>query len=372
MELGIMMRTGYYDENVGNHFLCDEILQRLSDSTLKMYKRAILFLNETTNGISYRKKRKVKTYPMLGKIGEAGKVFLERFTSEFRPAERTIRQYQTSLSRFAVRMAQDGVKLETLNETKVIGFISSVQNTSIYVCFPLRRFLHYLYTEHLTHIDLSCVLSSIKNHRAVKVPSVYTPEEIKNIESVVNRTSAIGKRNYAMLLLATRLGLRAGDIRTLRFNNIDWDNNVINIVQEKTKKEVELPLLTDIGEAIIDYIKNGRPRSDYKTIFLSGSHPYEPITTATFSTVITDIIYKTGIELKGRRHGVHCLRHSLATTMLQNGTSLPVISATLGHSNTQATMIYLSVNVCNLLRCSLDVPPVAEGFYTQKGGLFYE
>ena len=110
------------------------------------------------DGISYRKKRKVKTYPMPGKIGEVGKVFIERFMSEFRPAERTVHQYQVSLSRFAVRMDQDGVTLKTLNEAKVIDFVSSVQNTSTYVCFPVRRFLHYLHTEHLTHIDLSGVL----------------------------------------------------------------------------------------------------------------------------------------------------------------------------------------------------------------------
>jgi site-specific recombinase XerD len=90
------------------------------------------------------------------------------------------------------------------------------------------------------------------------------------------------------------------------------------------------------------------------------------------SGIISNIIYKAGIETKTRHHGAHCLRHSLATQLMEQGTTLPVISDTLGHSNSQTTMIYLSVDINGLLRCSLDVPPVPDCFYMQKGGWFYE
>jgi integrase/recombinase XerD len=153
---------------------------------------------------------------------------------------------------------------------------------------------------------------------------------------------------------------------------LDWDSNVINLVQYKTKKEIELPLLAVIGEAIIDYIQNGRPKSDSKTIFLTANAPYTPLSVPGLSSIISGIIYKAGIETKDRHHGAHCLRHSLATQLLEQGTTLPVISETLGHSNSQTTMIYLGVDVTGLLRCSLEVPPVPESFYMQKGGWFYE
>ena len=119
-----------------------------------------------------------------------------------------------------------------------------------------------------------------------------------------------------MLLLASSLGIRASDIRTLQFSNIDWDKKMICLEQYKTKRDIDLPLLLEVGEAIIDYIINGRPKSDLKTVFLTAIHPYRPIATSTFSTVVSNYICQTGIEYKGRHHGVHCLRHSLATNML--------------------------------------------------------
>jgi len=219
---------------------------------------------------------------------------------------------------------------------------------------------------------LSVRLVSIKSHRAEKVPSFYTNEEIRKMALTIERNTPAGKRNYAMFMLASQLGMRSSDIRHLQFGNINWERNIITFKQYKTEKTIELPLFTNIGEAIIDYIRNGRPPSKEKTIFLRAVAPFTAINdSSSFSCIISNIIYKAGIETKGRHHGSHCLRHSLATNLLKQGTSLPVISETLGHNNTGSTLIYLHVDVKGLLRCSLDVPPVSEKFYMQKGGMFY-
>jgi integrase len=236
----------------------------------------------------------------------------------------------------------------------------------------VRRFLRYLFEMDLTKADLSIPLFYIKAYRAEKLPSLYNIQEIRKMDASIEKTSKMGKRDYAIFLLASRLGLRASDIRMLQFCNLDWDRNVINLVQYKTRKEIELPLLAVIGEAIIDYIQNGRPKSDSKTIFLTATAPYTPISVPGLSGIISRIICKAGIETKERRHGAHCLRHSLATQLLEQGTTLPVISDTLGHSNSQTTMIYLGVDLNSLLRCSLYVPIVPDSFYMQKGGWFYE
>jgi integrase/recombinase XerD len=280
--------------------------------------------------------------------------------------------YITALSHFTVRMQQDHICLKNLDNAAISRFIASLQNTQLRVCVPVRRFLHYLFEMHLTKTDLSIPLFYLKGHCAEKQPSLYNIEEIRKMDASIEKTSRIGKRNYAIFLLASRLGLRASDICLLQFRNLDWDRNIIKLVQWKTKKEIELPLLAVIGEAIIDYIQNGRPKSESKTIFLTANAPYTPISVPGLSGIVSGIIYKAGIETKDRHHGAHCLRHSLATQLLKQGTTLPVISETLGHRNSQTTMIYLGVDVNGLLRCSLYVPPVPESFYMQKGGWFYE
>ena len=362
-----------YNESIGEAFIQYVISKKtLADYTIKTFKRTIYFLNRVLNREPYSPKKKSRTYPMPGSIGELANKFFEKFQIEIRPAERTIYQYKAALSYFSVIMNSNKVRIDTLSESVLLTFIDRVAPTQTHIYTPIRRFLNYLYEEKYKERDLSVVFPIIKPHRGEKIPSFYTPEEINKIESVVERTSAIGKRNYAMLLLASRLGLRASDIRTLQFSNIDRDKNMICLEQYKTKRDIDLPLLLDVGEAIIDYIINARPKSELKTVFLTAIHPYRPITTSTFSTVVSNYIYQAGIDYKGRHHGVHCLRHSLATNMMQNGTTLPVISEILGHGSSQTTMIYLSVDVNNLLRCSLNVPPVESDFYNQKEGWLYE
>ncbi len=166
--------------------------------------------------------------------------------------------------------------------------------------------------------------------------------------------------------------VRSSDIRNLTFKEIDWDNNTINLTQYKTRKELTLPLLAEVGDAIIDYVKYGRPVSKSKTIFLSAHPPYGQISASGISSIVTCRIYEANIEYKGRHHGAHALRHSLATALMNNGVHMPVISEALGHAETQSTMYYLGIDVTHLPECSLAVPPINDAFYTQGGGMLYE
>jgi integrase len=205
-----------------------------------------------------------------------------------------------------------------------------------------------------------------------KLPSVYEAEEIKQIEESVDRSNHSGKRNYAMLLLATRLGLRASDIVGLRFNNLDWEKNIIHFSQYKTDRTIELPLLTDVGEAMITYIKYGRPVSDSQQIFLSVISPYRPVTQLTVTCAVERIIRASKVNINNRHFGAHAMRHTLASRLLRNGIALPVISETLGHANTQTTMEYLRIDYSRIMNCTLEVTMVSDTFYNQKGGVFYE
>lgn len=363
-----------YNENIGEKFQ----FELLSEGTTKDYKlkeirQTINLLNDIINQVPVRKKRVcLKVYPFPGEFGEHIAFFLEHVRIESRPADQTMRMYKAALSHFAVRMQQDLISPDNLDQIAISRFISSLQNTQLRVCVPVRRFLRYLFETNILKTDYSIPLYDIKCHRAEKLPSIYNNEEIRKMETSIERSSPTGRRNYAIFLLASQLGLRASDIRFLQFNELDWDKNVINLIQCKTKRKIELPLLNIIGEAIIDYIRYSRPKSDSKTIFLTAKAPYTIISVPGISSIVSHIIYKAGIDTKDRHHGSHCLRHSLATRLLKQGTTLPVISDVLGHSDSQTTMTYLNVDINGLLQCSLDVPPVIDRFYMQKGGWFYE
>ncbi len=174
------------------------------------------------------------------------------------------------------------------------------------------------------------------------------------------------------MLLASRLGLRASDIAALTFSNINWDTNTITLIMKKTCKIIELPLLTEVGNAIIDYLRHGRPKSDSKHIFLCAIAPYKEIVPFGICGAISQIIQRAPVDIKDRHHGGHSMRHSLAACMLSNGETIPTISEVLGHKKTQTTLTYLKIDLKSLLECSLPVPSVTESFYMQKGGVFYE
>lgn len=173
-------------------------------------------------------------------------------------------------------------------------------------------------------------------------------------------------------MLASRLGLRASDIAYLRFSNIDWDKSEISLTQFKTSNPIKLPLLSDVGNAIIDYLQYGRFKSDSQQVFLSCRPPYIPATPSMVCGVIRGLIENSGITTDGRRHGPHSLRHSLVSNLLENTTPISVISGVLGHESSDTTMIYLRIDITSLKKCVLPIPSVSDDFYMQKGGAFYE
>jgi site-specific recombinase XerD len=131
-------------------------------------------------------------------------------------------------------------------------------------------------------------------------------------------------------------------------------------------------LLAEVGEAIIDYLKYSRKRSDSDRVFLYTRAPFSPMENCAVSAAISQIIETCGVNTNGRRHGPHSLRHSLASRFLENKELIPVISEALGHLHTNTTMSYLRIDIASLRQCALNTPPVSNNFYEQKGGVFYE
>ncbi|WP_010662932.1 site-specific integrase [Marinilabilia salmonicolor] len=235
----------------------------------------------------------------------------------------------------------------------------------------IRSFLRYLYDLGKTRADLSLVVPRDNYKKQPKLPSTYTRDEVSKILGSVDRSTANGKRGYAVLMLATRLGMRASDISSLEFGDILWSTNTISFKQFKTGETVELLLPAEVGEAIIDYIKYARPASESRAVFLYDKFPNASICPKAVSRIASTAILKSGIDIGERKHGSHALRHTMAGFLLENKTPLPVISELLGHKSTQSSMCYLRIDIESLRQCALDVPPVPESFYMQKGGVFY-
>lgn len=218
----------------------------------------------------------------------------------------------------------------------------------------LRRLCLYAYQNGHHAEDLSGCIPVVKNIRQQRLPAVFTEDETEKILSSFDRENPMGKRNYAIFLLAARMGLRSCDIKALEFSFINWTEKTISFVQKKTKKNLTLPLPDDVGWAIIDYLKNGRPISDSKYVFIQHKPPYGQYTD--LRNVLVKQMRKAGIETPAnKRIGMHCFRHSLATAMLENGVPLPVISQTLGHADIASTEVYLRINISQLRLCALEV-----------------
>ena len=311
-------------------------------------------------------------HKLHGRIGECMQPLIDHLRS-IRRSEITIKDYQLYLGGFSRFLNEAGVHSpEEISQSLMVSFLNGIDEAKTSIVSAIRVLIRFWFENNVTKGDKSGYLTSFKYLRKERVPSFYGKGEVMDIEKSVDQTSGVGKRDYAMLLLATRLGLRASDIAGLKLDDIDWRNNVIRLVQYKTAQPIELPLLADVGNAIIRYLKSGRPKSQSKQLFMASRAPYSVLGRQGVGSAINRIISNAGIDLKGRRHGPHSMRHSLATAMLRNGTAMPVISESLGHTSTKTTMTYLRIDIDSILKCALPVPPVKDSFYNQKGGAFYE
>lgn len=334
---------------------------------------SVLVLNEFIQTGTVRSKMYTPvSHNLCGEIGNEMEKFI-LYLIESRRAKTTIAAYRRYLHGFLTYLTLQGVSsVHSIRDYHCYNYLSECPRCKYNICQSLRVLFRYFYQNDIIGKNIEASLKAIPVRKSERVLSFYSSEEVIQVEESVDRTSKIGKRNYAILLLASRLGLRSSDIANLKFSMLDWDNNLIRFSTQKTGQEQELPLLAIVGNAIIDYLKNSRPnciKSEY--VFLQCKAPYCKISPDVVYNAVSGIISASGVVTGHRHHGAHSMRHSFATTMLKQGTSLPVISEVLSHRNTQATTTYLRIDMESLMKCALPVPPVREEFYKQKGGVFY-
>ena len=219
----------------------------------------------------------------------------------------------------------------------------------------VRYYLKYCHDNSIIQADLFSKLPNPHYNRQSRLPSSYTEDEVKRTLAMIDRGNPCGLRDYAIILLISRLGLRSSDVANLHFSNIDWEHDRIRLTQVKTGNPLELPLLTDVGEAIIAYLRNGRPHTESDHVFVRMKPPFTAFHPGAVGALVHEHLVKAGIHVEGRKAGSHALRHSLASRLLEHEIPLPVISEILGHVNTQTTMTYLRIDISELKKCVLEV-----------------
>lgn len=237
----------------------------------------------------------------------------------------------------------------------------SYKTVELQLC-GLRSFLRYLHEDCLHPYELVKTIPAMKARKQHRIPSVWSQENIIKLLDAIDRGNPAGKRDYAIILLVARLGLRTIDIKHLKLTDLKWQDSRIELVQSKTARVLNLPLLPDVGWAIIDYLKNGRPKVDSPYVFLRHLAPLEPFSDEDrLHQMVVKYMRLAKIPLSpDKKKGMHSLRHTLASRLLQENTPLPVISDILGHISSDSTAVYLKVDINRLRECALNPEGVLE------------
>jgi site-specific recombinase XerD len=220
----------------------------------------------------------------------------------------------------------------------------------------LRCFLRFLILQDVPAQPLLDAVPTVKARKQNRIPSVWTKENVEKLIQAIDRGNPAGKRDYAIILLAARLGIRTLDIKRLKLTDLNWADSRIELRVSKTGALVHLPLLPDIGWAIIEYLKNGRPKVESPYVFLRHLAPLEPFSDEhRLHQIIIKYMRIARIPISpNKKKGMHSLRHTLASRLLAENTPLPIISDILGHASTESTAVYLKVDIQQLRQCALD------------------
>lgn len=269
--------------------------------------------------------------------------------------EETIRGYVLHACVFLDGLGAGG--LETLAASDVTAAVMrradsgvSVSATRYFVC-GLRAFLRFCFVEGIVAADLSPAALFASGRTPTPLPKAISSGQARALVASCDRRRALGRRDYALLLLLLRLGLRAGEVAQLSLDDIDWRAGEL-LVRGKGGRVDRLPLPADVGDAIAGYLRRGRPQSDRREVFLRAKAPFTPIAPRTVGSTVRRACWRAGIA----EVGAHRLRHTVACEMIAADVSLLAVGEVLRHRSLQSTAIYARVDIEQLRRLAVAWP----------------
>jgi len=257
------------------------------------------------------------------------------------------------------RFGSEPVNLCRLSAKEIISYIQRRAPAMARKCAKVmttafRSFLQYARYQGYIELDLAASIPPIADWSRTSIPRSLAPEHVQKVLACCNRRTSMGRRDYAILLLLARLGLRGGEVASLTLDDIDWQNGTLK-VRGKRGREDALPLPSDVGRAVADYLKRGRPRSTNRHVFLRSRAPMASFQDQrSVGSVVRHALKRAGID--SPRKGAHQFRHALASEMLRGGASLGEIGELLRHHHPQTTTIYAKVDLAALQPLALPWP----------------
>ena len=255
-------------------------------------------------------------------------------------------------------------RLSELSQSHIEGFILSVSHRFgrsglRKVVANTRSFLRFLAMQGKAPAGLSAQIDTPRVYRLEQLPRALSWNTVWAFLQSIDRSSAHGMRDYAIFLLIVTYGLRGCDVASLKLSDIDWRVGTIRINQSKTRQPLCLPLTDEVAESLVTYLREGRPSSSFREIFLTMHAPILPMRRQAIGDTFRSRVRRGTLDIPYL--GVHCLRHSYAVRLLREGVSLKDIGDVLGHRRTESTCVYLRLNVEDLREIALQLPVPSDG-----------
>src|ERR1700733_4314715 len=303
----------------------------------------------------YYKHKQILTKPYFIAISNQFKIYCEK--KDY--SKVTTDHYVNQSARFMDYLASQNVKnCKDITLTLINAYIKTLagytyKTVEQNIC-SMRTFFRFLLETKKVKTDFSAKTPMVQARRQTRIPSVWTADELKKLITAIDRGSPKGKRDYAIILLACCLGMRCTDIKNLKMEHFHWEDKKLVFTQSKTRSSLSLPLTQEVGWAVIDYLKYGRPKIDSAYLFVRHIAPFGPFAEGDhLSQVIKSYMDLAHLPTLKKRRGMHSLRHTLASMLLEKNTPLAIISDILGHTDTDSTAVYLKVDIKKLKECAL-------------------
>jgi len=362
-----------YNEELGEQFLSDVFgLQPGAKSKEHTWQQAYAHA-------AIRKLGEYQTYGAFGKLIRRDddlswsfddKAWVEEFSKSLNMLDVSKRSQHDRLGRIRKLYSYLGFSDMTsaiqIDAGVISRFVISLQGYSKtyirHILKDLRSYFRFLHRHGHIEKDLSQVVPRVSVPQNVNVPAIWTDSDAQKLLLSVDRSTAIGKRDYAVLLMMVELGLRSCDVGQLKFVNLNWQQKEIGVSQSKTGVMNVCPMSEELGWAIINYIRDGRQKSDLPYLFLTANAPYTEFGASTARHILERYIKRSGISAKpmGVSRGTHSLRHTFARKLLNQNVPLDLISEIMGHTEINSASPYLKVDIDGLRECALSIREVAK------------
>jgi len=361
---GIDLPSSFYAQEVGDYLRLR--FPKGSQSRRRFIKASLRIFIEADDQGNFTRRIRASPKPTTTLFKEWVPPYLSFLSQHRGVSEKTLRKNAFGLREFTEFL--DHINIHDLRNLKAKDIHDFCMNTGnrkpitwLSYMGMVRRFLKYAFLLKGMEQDLSFAVGRAKYFRHSGLHDVLTESELNQILGCVDRSNAIGRRDYAILLLAARYGMRPSDIRKIRLDDIHWRQNEIVFCQSKTGKQLILPLLPEVSKALIDYLRDGRPSTQVRNIFVRHKAPFESfVPDNNLAKIMSNALHGAGLGQRHGSKGLYLFRHTLATRMLGANVPIKTIGDVLGHASTDSTFGYTKIDLTHLRSAALSITEVLQ------------